>query len=381
MSAKLPKIKDLEIHRSLAANFLKNLDKGIVPHALLLHGKSGYGLLAFAVQLSQALLCTQDNQSCRKQVQKLIHPDLHLIMPVFSDVKGRSESKEYLKDFQDFFEEHPFGGLNNWMTTLNAEKKQGVINVKTIVSLLHEISMQSFSGGYKVIIIWLAEYMNNSSANKILKILEEPPAKTVFFLLSEQPSDLLPTILSRCQQIQLPALGEVEIRDILTEKYSVEPALAKDTAAQAMGNVTEALEMLKFSNEEFENLFIDWVRNAFLAKKQLAALAKIRDWSITISSWNREKQKQFLQYCAEIFRNALLFTYSGSSVSRNVIRNSSFNWQKFAPYIHGSNIEDILHEINEAAYHIDRNGNAKIIFLDLGIKLIRFIHKQETTQA
>ena len=370
----------MTFQKNLQEQLLHAIESKKVSHALLFSGKCGYGTLPLALWYAEQLLCKENSEKCLNKVKSLQHADLHFAFPVTTtvEVKSKPKSTDFIKTWREFVKQNPFGSGFDWLQMMGADKKQGIINVEQAHEILKTLGLRSFEGGYKIMVIWLPESMNNSTANKLLKIIEEPPQKTVFLLISETAEELLPTIISRCQIIKVPRLSRLEIEEILIQQYDVEPHMAAQVAKNAQGDVSLALENLLYSTESFESLFIQWVRDAFRAKKDVSALRDIFSWSQEIAGWNnREKHKQFLSYCANIFRQALVQTYGANDLMFNPIKSENFKWNGFSGYIHGANIEEILDEINQASYHIERNGNAKIIFLDLGIKMTRFIHKKE----
>lgn len=369
----------MNIHKSLKSNLTHAIENDKVSHAILFAGECGYGPLPLALWFANELLCQNKTESCQKKVKDLQHADLHFAYPVATtdEVKSRPLSADFVKYWREFVAKNPFGTSYEWSQTIGAEKKQVIINVDQAKEILSTLNLRSFEGGKRVMVIFLPENMNISTANKLLKILEEPPKDTVFLMVCEKPEELLATIISRCQVINVPRLSELELEEVLTEQFDVMPSLAKDIAKTSEGDVNKALEKILFKSEEFEKLFASWVRNAFRAKKDLSVLSEIYDWSVVLSSWNRERQKQFLTFCADIFRQALMFSYGAGETAYVQIKPENLKWQGFVPFVHGSNIVEILNEINEAAYHLERNGNAKIIFLDMGIKMTRFIHKKE----
>lgn len=370
----------MHIHKELQEELQLSIEKDRISHALLFGGKCGYGTLPLALWYASQLLCKGKSEQCYQQVMQGNHPDLHFVYPVTTTPKVSKNPKtiDFAEDWRSFIEQQQFSDGFAWIQHIGADGKQGIINVEQSKEILKALSLRSFAGGYKVMIIWLPEHLNASASNKLLKIIEEPPQKTVIIMISEKPEELLPTLISRCQLIRVPRLNQLEVEEVLVQNFSVDPHLAAEAATNAQGDVALAMENLLHKKESFELLFIQWVRNAFRAKSDVGALMSIYDWSQEIANWNdREKHKQFLSFCADIFRQALVSSYGAPDLALNKITTEGFKWEGFAPFIHGANIEDILTEINDAAYHIERNGNAKIIFLDMGIKMTRFIHKKE----
>ena len=370
----------MNIHQNIQSQLLHAIQSEKISHALLFHGKCGYGTLPLALWYATQVLCKEKTEKCQHKVQSLQHADLHFAYPVTTtdEVKSKPKSADFIHYWRDFVQQNPYGNGFDWMQFIGGEKKQGLINVEQSYEILKTLSLRSFEGGYKIMVIWLPENMNISTANKLLKVIEEPPQKTLFLLISETAEELLPTIISRCQIIKVPRLSRVEIEEVLVQQYNAEPHMAAQAAKNAQGDVAIALENLLYKSETYEDLFIRWVRTAFRAKKDITALNEIYEWSQEIAGWNnREKHKQFLNYCADIFRQALMQSYGANDLVFNNIKSENFKWESFAKFVHGANIEEILNEINDASYHIERNGNAKIVFLDMGIKMTRFIHAKE----
>lgn len=364
-------------------NLKKQLQNSIkedrISHAQLYIGKPGYGVLPLALAYASEVICKQ-SEKCLLQINQLQHPDLHLSFPTINNSTEKKEaiSSDYIKQFREFIIEDPYRDINQWYAYINEDKKQGIISVKEIENIIDNLNLKSFEGGYKVQIIWMVETMRVEAANKLLKILEEPPAKTLFVLIAEDDKKILPTILSRCQKITVNALENNEISDHLQNRFSLDKEAADILAKRAEGDWDVACKLIKNNTlqEEFEKYFIRWNRAAVMAPKKPQFLREIVDWSLEISAWGREKQKNFLQFCAETFRQALLQNYESSSLVNNPLTYENFKWDNFSHFVHGKNIEDILEEINNAFFHIERNGSAKIIFLDMGIKLTRFLARK-----
>lgn len=364
-------------------NLKKQLQNSIkedrISHAQLYIGKPGYGVLPLALAYASEVICKQ-SEKCLLQINQLQHPDLHLSFPTINNSTEKKEaiSSDYIKQFREFIIEDPYRDINQWYAYINEDKKQGIISVKEIENIIDNLNLKSFEGGYKVQIVWMVETMRVEAANKLLKILEEPPAKTLFILIAEDDKKILPTILSRCQKITVNALENNEISDHLQNRFSLDKETADILAKRAEGDWDVACKLIKNNTlqEEFEKYFIRWNRAAVMAPKKPQFLREIVDWSLEISAWGREKQKNFLQFCAETFRQALLQNYESSSLVNNPLTYENFKWDNFSHFVHGKNIEDILEEINNAFFHIERNGSAKIIFLDMGIKLTRFLARK-----
>ncbi len=363
-------------------HLIKSAENGRIPHAQLFIGKEGCGTLSMAIAYAQFLLCnfSDDIDTCNLKCSKLQHPDLHFAFPVTTNdaIKKHPVSNLFLEDWRHFIAKQPYGSLFNWLKHIGVENKQGLINVDEAEAIVKKLKLKSYEGGFKVMIIWMAEKMNIAAANKLLKLIEEPPDKTVFLLITENEEQIINTIKSRCQALHFPALSEQDIANSLVVDHQIEDMEASKIAQQAEGNFNKAIHLLQNDGSDliFEEWFINWVRTAFRAKGNAAVVKELISWSENISKTGRETQKRFLNYCLQFFRQALLMNYKSDNLVFMKTK-SNFNLSKFAPFVHSLNILDIEKEISKAIYHIERNGNAKIIFLDLSMKLTRFLHKKE----
>jgi DNA polymerase-3 subunit delta' len=359
-------------------------ENGRIPHAQLFVGKEGSGTLPMAIAYAQFLLCnfSDNTEACNIKCDKLQHPDLHFAFPVTTSdsVKKHPVSNLFLEDWRQFLKEQPYASLFNWLQHIGVENKQGNIGVDEAEDVVKKLKLKSYEGGFKVMIIWMAEKMNIAAANKLLKLIEEPPQKTVFLLVTENEEQIINTITSRCQALHFPVLAEQDITKALIERENCSENEAAKIAHQAEGNYNKAIHLLHNDAADlvFEEWFVAWIRTAFRAKGNASVVQQLVSWSDTIAKTGRETQKRFLDYCLQFFRQALLLNYK----SDNLVfmeTNSGFDLSKFAPFVHAGNILEIEKELNDAMYHIERNGNAKIILLDLSMKLTRFLHKKEET--
>ena len=383
-------ICDMLFNQIIGQEHIKNhlmasAKNGRIPHAQLFVGKEGSGTLPVAIAYAQFLLSHfSDNPTASElKVAKLQHPDLHFAFPVTTNdsVKKHPVSNLFLNEWRDFVSKQPYGGLFNWLQSIGVENKQGMIGVDEALEVVKKLQLKSYEGGFKVMIIWMAEKMNIAASNKLLKLIEEPPAKTIFLLITENEDQIITTIRSRCQALHFPVLSEQDIANelLLREKCSESDALK--IATQAEGNYNKAVHLLHQDANDliFEQWFIAWIRTAFKAKGNAAVIQELVVWSETIAKTGRETQKQFLDYCLQFFRQALLLNYKSPELVFLETQTPKFNLQNFAPFVHSENILAIEKELNDALYHIERNGNPKIILLDLSMKLTRFLHKKETS--
>ncbi|MBW8360471.1 MAG: DNA polymerase III subunit delta' [Weeksellaceae bacterium] len=352
----------------------KSIGDNRVSHAQLFLGKEGYGTLPLALAYAEEIL-SGENQAAADKVAHLNHLDLHISFPAYSE-KNNSLSKRFFYQFREMILENPYASFDDWSGFLESENKQLFISADEVDEQNQKFALKSFEGGTKILIIWRADKMNAPASNKLLKFLEEPPEKTVIILTAENTDDFLPTILSRTQVVEVPRLDDGDIENFLKANHTLSEEKMREVIHQAQGNLNTALKLLTTEGStEFEELFVQWVRDAFQVKKKPEFLKNIIGWARTIASWNREKQKNFLDYCAEMFRLAMLQNYGMPDLVYKKIELAGFNWDSFSKFIHGANIESIIQEINEADYHLQRNANAKIVWTDLGIKLSRYIHK------
>jgi DNA polymerase-3 subunit delta' len=371
----------------LKNHLTKSADEGRVPHAQLFVGPEGSGTLAMAIAYAQYLICNNtlgenntENSACNLKFHHLQHPDLHFVYPTITteDVKSKPKSLDFLTDWRLFVQQNPYGGIFDWYKFLGVQNKQGEIRVEDAQEIVKSLSLKSLEGSYKIMIIWMADKMNIAASNKLLKLLEEPTDKTVFILITENVENIIQTILSRCQVLQFNPLPENIIVEALVNREQIDRVVAQKIARQSQGNYNKALQIVKENNDElpFEEWFVFWVRSAFKAKGNASAIHDLIIWSEQIAALGRETQKKFLSFCTEMFRQALLLNYNAPSLVYIEPKVEKFTLENFAPFVHENNILEIFKEISDASYHIERNGNAKIILTDLSIKLTRLIHKK-----
>lgn len=373
-------LSHIKNHLVLSAN------AGRIPHAQLFIGPEGCGTLPMAIAYAQHVLCHTSEganelskQACDLKCNSLTHPDLHFAFPVANSdkIKAHAVSDHYIEEFRAFIKEQPYGNLFDWYRLIQIEKKQGQIGVDEAQDIVKKLALKSYEGGYKIAIIWMADKMNSSAANKLLKLIEEPPEKTVFILIAEDEEQIIQTIRSRCQVLHFPPLAADAIAEgLIGQGLSQQVALR--LANEANGNYNKALDLMHNDSEDlvFEKWFVQWVRSAFKAKGNKAAIHDLILWSNELAKTGRETQKKFVLYCIAMMRQAMLINYSVKELAYMRIHLEGFDLSKFAPFVHENNIVEIIDELELAIYHIERNGNAKIIFTDLSIKLTRLLHKK-----
>jgi DNA polymerase-3 subunit delta' len=355
--------------------------EGRIPHAQLFAGPAGVGKLALALAYAQYIACPNrsEEDSCGTcptclQYHKLQHPDLHFAFPIVKGDEG-DVCDAYAEKWRGLVAEHKYFDLDDWYRVMGTETKQGIIYEKESSEIMRKLSLKSFAGGYKIMVIWQPEKMNSTCANKLLKLLEEPPEKTLFLLVSEQKEQLLSTILSRVQEVKVPRLSEEVIAAGLQTEYAwLDSEEAKVIAHMANGSYLEALRQLndEAANGYFDD-FVSLMRNAWLVgqKKDYSALLKLRQWSndMADSKVGREKQKAFLQYAQRQVRENYIYNFHHNQMNYQTAKEQAFS-TKFAPFIHDNNVEKMMNELSKAEQQITQNGNAKIIFFDLCLQMI-----------
>jgi DNA polymerase-3 subunit delta' len=352
----------------------KEVRNNTVSHAKLFHGKAGHGGLSLALAYAQYLFCSESTEtdSCGRcpaclKVKHLQHPDLHFSFPVVQSMGKISDP--FLHEWRNQLSETTYFSLNEWVKRIDEKERKPIISSDESQEILKKLSLKSFEGGYKVMIVWMAEEMNTVCANKLLKILEEPTKDTVFILLAERIEQLLPTIVSRTQTIRLPRLDADFIREFFRGK-GVKSADLEALVSRSEGDLVIANRLLDMQGDHIElrELFILLMRACY--KKDVLQML---DWAETIAFANREKQKTFLEYALHMFRQSLLKNYTQDQLTRVSIEEQTF-LSNFSKFITGNNVFNFTKTFNEAHYHLDRNANSKILFTSLCFKVMRYIH-------
>lgn len=354
------------------ARLKQELESGRVAHALMLCGPEGCGALPLAISFAQMLLTKDsDNMSHKMMADKLAHPDMHFAFPIYKKTSGKdSFCDEFLKEWREINLTTPYFGMAEWMKAAGAENQQLIIYANESDAILKKLSLKSSQGGYKVMIIWLPEKLHETCANKLLKLLEEPPAQTVFLLVSEQPDRVIQTIRSRTRIINLPRLSQEDIEQTLIEKYKVLPAEAKRIARSSAGSMTAALRTITDDQESllFFEYFVELMRLSYARK-----VKEMKIWSEHIAAMGRERQKNFLMYCQNMIRENFIYNFHRQD-DLNYMNEQEANFAvKFAPFINENNVIGIMDELSLCQRDIAQNVNAKIVFFDFALKMIVLI--------
>ena len=355
---------------------LQSVSSNRVSHAQLIFGHEGGGALPLAVAYAQFIHCTnkKENDSCGEcpscqKYAKLVHPDLHFVFPI-KNSKETPVSDFFIKEFRVMFLDNPYFTMDEWSEKIEAENKQLIIPEKESGDILKKLSLTTFEGEFKIMLVWMAEKMNITAANKLLKILEEPPDKTLFLLVTESEDQLLRTIVSRTQLIRVHAITDADLTNALMQRHQLSQADAEKIAFQSDGNYAHARQLLERSEQAEFNLttFQKLMRSCL--KFDAAKVLNIVD---DLAAIGRERQKHFLGYSLDLVRESLLINYADPKLVRMAGEELAFI-TKFAPFIHAANGESFMEELNLAIRHIERNGSPKIIFLDLAFKINELIN-------
>ena len=348
-----------------------------IAHAQLFLSKNGGGNLPLALAYATYLNCEQPvkNDSCGicsscSKNRKFVHPDVHFVFPVSAtkNITGKEViSINFLSEWRNFLTENPYQSINDWMNTYGGENKQANISREESRQVIRSLSLKAFEGKYKVLIVWLPEYMNASSANGILKILEEPSKGTVFLLVCNDEERLLTTILSRTQIVKIRPLTDEEISDLLIDKFEVDQKKATQVAYLANGNVSEAFGMLDSEERESYLLFKDWMRMCF--SKGFEAMVLMAE---NFHKMNKTNQKNLLQYGINTIREALIIKLGIPQMIKVAGEERGFV-ENFAKVIDISKAIKITEQLNQALYHLERNASPKITFLDLSLQIAKRI--------
>jgi len=342
----------------------------LIPQTSLSAGSSLFGeepaikpVLPSSAQEAEEWMLKQPGFS---KIKDLVHPDIHFSYPVITKKPGTPPiSTDYISEWREFVKNYPYGNVYDWLQFIGAENKQGNITANECNDIIRKLSLKSFESEYKILILWLPEYLGNEG-NKLLKLIEEPPPNTLFILVAENESQILPTILSRCQLVRIPALDTKDIEEALISRNKTEPQIARQTASVSEGNYREALQMLQHAEEDWQSLLRDWL-NAIL---KTGPVAQTR-WVDEISKLGRERQKQFLRYFNHLLEQAIRIDILGDSYYLpEKEKDFALRLNKIAGL---EQQQAVIKELDNAAYYIERNANAKILFHALTIKLYHII--------
>lgn len=358
--------------QSVKQKLNRSIESGKIAHAQLFAGPRGSANLSLALAYAALLNCTNRKEgdacgecpSCRK-IHKSIHPDLHFVFPVCSAKNKTGKevvSDTFIADWRNFISKNPYGGPVEWSEAFGGENKQLNISREESRNILKKLSLKSFEGEYKVMIIWLAEYMHPSAANALLKLLEEPPEKTVFLLVTYDHEQIISTILSRVQLLKIRPFNKEEISNYLIEKHELNSERAIQIANMASGDLTQAIRLINEVEDDTQKLFQEWMRICFTNNKPLMV-----EGAENFSKATKINQKGLFQYGMSILRESLLIQ---NGVESSHVTDSEKQFvRNFSKTLDLSKLEKIYNDLNTAYYHLERNGNTKIIYLDTSLQI------------
>jgi DNA polymerase-3 subunit delta' len=365
--------KEIVGQAGIKQRLLNSVTENRVSHAQLFLGPEGSGSLALAVAYAQYLSC-EDKQpddscgvcsSCRKY-NKLMHPDLHFSYPFFAKHKDDT-ALTFIEQWREAFIGNPYMNLDTWRGYLDAENKQANINIAECHQIIKKLSFKPFESAYKILILWLPEYLDKEG-NALLKIIEEPQPNTLFILVAQNQDQILNTILSRTQLIKVPCLLSQEVKQYLIEEHHQTEDAASEIAYLTNGNLTEALTMLQQDTKSYHELFVQWLRLCF-SNKGLEVLSFVDSFA----KMGRENQKNFLRYGISFIRECcLLMAGAGNLV--HLPAKELETAQKMTNVLDISKAQYISTELEKAHYHVERNANPKILFLDVSLQIIKILN-------
>jgi DNA polymerase-3 subunit delta' len=362
--------------KELKADLIREIKAEKISHAQLFSGRLGFGGLPMALAFTQYLFCenkgVEDScgqcASCLK-IEDLQHPDVHFVFPVVQAIN--KVSTLFLDSWREQLKQNSYFNLFDWTQIMDSKERKPIIGIEESKDILRKLSLKAYEGGFKVMIIWLPEEMNLESANKLLKILEEPPPNTVFLLVSENPEKLLITIRSRTQMVRIPKINTSELSAFVGHHFKLDKVQADSIASFAEGDLIRALEFINTNTDKdiYRDLFIQMMRVSY--KKDVIGML---EWAEKIASEGKERHKLYLVYALHMFRQSLMNNYIGEHFLRVSTEEEKF-LRNFAPFISGNNIREFMETFDNAYFHIDRNANSKILFTQLCFQTMRYIHQ------
>ena len=361
----------------IVERLINDARRGAVPHAMLFCGPEGTGKMQTALAFAAYLLCRDhsDGDACGHcpacvKMKKLIHPDLHFVFPVVNRSKSsghKTVSDDEIDTWREFITTHSYFGFDEWLDALNAGGTQAMIYTDESDAIAQKLQLTASQGGYKIVIIWKPEKMHETCANKLLKLLEEPPAQTVFILVSDQPEQIIGTIISRTQRIEFPPLPANIIAERLTGPgYQLDERQAMSIAHLSAGSWLKAIQALRVdgNSQEFLDLFINMMRLAYGRR-----IVDLKLLSEDLAGGGREWQKDFLDYCQRMDRENFINNLHQPDLNYMTDSEQTFS-NRFSPFVNERNIQGITFELSECQRHINQNVNSKMVFFDFILKLI-----------
>ena len=363
----------------LKARLTDTARRGIIPHARLFCGRTGSGTFPLALAYARYLNCTDrtDTDACGKchscrQYDALAHPDLHFVFPIVADKKRkRTVCDDYLGEWRAMLTEHTYFDLDEWLDRMETAGKQALIYAEESDQMIRKTSLRIYEAQYRVLIVWMPERMHAACANKLLKLIEEPPARTVILMVSDAPDLILGTILSRTQRLDVRPIEADALARALEQRTGLPPDDARRTAHLAHGDLLAAERSM--GDDERQRLFLDFfiriMRNAW--KRDVRAMKQTAD---ELAALSREQQRAFLAYCQHLVRENFVRRFRSDDLNYLRPDEAAFS-ARFSPYVNERNVFDFAAELADAERHIAQNGNAKMIFFDLTLRITVLLKK------
>ncbi len=376
--------KDIIGYSEIKGQLIRMVQDGHVGHALMFLGAEGSGNLPLAIAFSGYILCQNPGADDRcgacsscKQISAISHPDLHISFPIIKSPKLKKETcADYHREFIDLIKNQPYLTLEQWELESTGENKKSLIPVAEANEIVRVLSLKSFMSGHKVMIIWMAEKLNDASANKLLKTLEEPTQKTVVILVVCHTENMLPTVISRVQLVAIPPLQSSVIEEALIHTKNIQPDIAKTLAKQSEGSYGTALSLIKHKEDHtaFFKTFSTWMR-ACVKRDPAAALKAVEQ----ISLLKKDRQQRFLDYALEFLHRSILYRHLGPDHALFSSEESEFA-VKFAPYIAGTDLDAFESTFSKGHYHIERNANSLALFMKISYDAMRIFKAYEKSK-
>ncbi|MFP5042046.1 ATP-binding protein [Parasediminibacterium sp. JCM 36343] len=390
--------KDVIGQQAVKQHLVEMLEQNRLSHALLFLGKEGYGALPLALAFAQLIVCQPapspvvedlfggmsaletkpsfigpenlEEQDAYQRAAQLIHPDLHFSYPIIPRKPGdKPKSSDYIAEWREFVKQSPYSNVYDWLQYIGAENKQGNITAEECNDIMRQLSLKSFESEYKVLLLWMPEYLGKEG-NKLLKLIEEPPPNTIFILVAADEEQILPTILSRCQLVKIPMLENKDIEEALVARANATTENALQIAAIAEGNYREALQILQHNEEDWQGLLKEWLNSTLRGGP--VAQVKFADEA---SKLGREKQKQFLRYFNHLIGQSIrikVLGANGFAMADNEL-DFALRLNKIASV---SQQQAIIEELDKASYYIERNANGKMLFMALTLRMYHIIQNK-----
>lgn len=371
--------KDIIGQEEIKRHLIQTAQSGVLPHAQLFTEPGGSGAFALALAYARYVNCSRrtDTDACGQcpsclKYDELAHPDLHFVFPIVAKKERKKEiCDDYLQEWRAFLHDHTYFGIDQWLDAMDAGNSQALIYSKESDEIIRKLSLKIYEADYRVLLVWLPEKLHVSCANKLLKLIEEPPAHTLILMVSEQPDLILGTIQSRTQRINIPRILPEDLAKAMQSRYGLSPEDAHYVSYLANGNYLKAVEAISvneetmFFLEQFKTVMRNsWARNVKAMKEQADVLASI----------GREKQKNYLAYCQRLVRENFIYRFQAPELNYMNREEAAFA-VKFSPYVNERNVIDLMDELAKAELHISQNVNPKMVFFDLALRITVLIRR------